>query len=338
MRAFWRLCAFLLSIVGILAVLVLGYLFVGLPKRTTGVTYGATFSWPYAQSLGLDPKHTLDVALDDIGIRHFRIPAYWDMVEPTQGAFDFSTLDEQLNDISAHHGTVTLAVGRKLPRWPECWDPDWFKPLSTADRQKATLAYIEAVVDHERDNPAITGWQVENEPNFQYGDCTKDDPAFLKQEIDFVKSLDPTRPVATTDSGELSTWLRVGGLPDTLGVSTYRIVRNPVLGKLNIHWFLPPYFYERKAKLLSLFGVKPIYVSEFQMEPWSSTDLPHTAIDDQLSNMNVKQMQDNFWYAEHMQLPEVDFWGIEWWVWMAEQHNHPEFLKGAEQFWKSHTP
>ncbi|MFZ2804138.1 MAG: hypothetical protein WA001_02865 [Patescibacteria group bacterium] len=330
-----HLILLLASVIGLIATAIGAFLFIGWPTETKDVTYGVTFSAPYAQSLGLDPEHVLTVALDEIGIRRFRIPAYWKTLEPTQGTWDFSSVDQELSDISQRKGTVVLAVGEKLPRWPECWQPDWWKKLSTADQEKTTLNYLETVVTRYRDNPTINAWQVENEPHFSYGDCKETDPNFLKEEIALVRGLDPTRPVYTTDSGELSLWL-LGSEVDKLGVSVYRVVRNPMLGKFNVrYWFVPPYLYERKADILKLFGLKDLYVSEFQMEPWSNTDLPHTAIDDQLSSMNLTQMQSNFWFAQHMGIHTIDFWGLEWWVWMNDKWGHPEFLQAAEAFWKN---
>jgi len=327
---------FVVSLIALVATGVLAYLFIGWPRKTQGVTYGMTVSRPYAESLGLDAGHVLRVSMDDLGIRRFRIPAYWNALEPTQGSWNFAPLDTDLQEIGARNGSVVLAIGNKLPRWPECWQPTWWKTLSKEEQGAATLKYLETVVMRYRDDKTITAWQVENEPHFSYGDCTETDPDFLKKEIGLVRGLDPTRPIYTTDSGELSLWL-LGNMVDKLGVSVYRVVRNPMLGSFNVrYWFVPPYLYAHKANILKFFGLKEAYVSEFQMEPWSNTDLPHTAIDDQLSSMNVEQMRSNFWFAERMGMKTIDFWGVEWWVYMAEQHHHPEFLQAAKEFWTAH--
>jgi hypothetical protein len=331
-----KMLLFLVSLIALAATLALAFLFVGWPALAKNVEYGMTVSRPYAEELGLNADHVLQVALDDVGIRRFRIPAYWKFLEPQPGQWDFANLDKDLGEITKRNGHVVLAIGEKQPRWPECWEPGWWKTLSLDEQRKATLKYLETVVTRYRSNSTIIAWQVENEPHFSYGDCKETDPDFLKEEIALVRGLDPTRPVYTTDSGELSLW-NFGDLVDKLGVSVYRVVRNPMFGSHNVrYWFVPPYLYTRKADILSLFGLKGIYVSEFQMEPWSNTDLPHTPIADQLTSMNLKQMQSNFWFAERMGVDTIDFWGVEWWVWMNDQWGHPEFLQAAKEFWKAH--
>lgn len=327
-----------LYLLGAILAAVCVFLFVGWPMKTPNVTYGMTFSRPYAeQDLGLNGDHVLQVALDDVGIRRFRLSAYWKLLEPKEGEWDFTQLDADIAEIDKRGGKVILAIGDKLPRWPECWQPDWEKRYAQEKQRQLTLNYLEKIVTRYRNTPAIVAWQVENEPHFRYGDCPAPDYLFIQQETQFVHGLDPTRPMTTTDSGELSTWLTLGVFVDKLGISTYRLVRNPIIGDHNFYyWFLPPYFYERKSLLLRPFGVKDIYVSEFQMEPWSNKALTDTPVADQLTSMNLKQMQANFSYAERMGIPEVDFWGIEWWVWMKEKAGHPEFLEAARAFWQSH--
>lgn len=327
---------FFLTLVGLAITVCFAVLFVGWPAKTKNVEYGVTMSWPYAQELGLDHEKVLTSALDDVGLRRFRLSAYWKLMEPEKGKWDFSILDKQVEEIGKRNGKVILAIGEKLPRWPECWAPDWWKVMSREPQRELTLRYLETVVTRYRDNPTIAAWQVENEPHFIYGDCPPPDYLFIERETAFVRGLDPMRPIYTTDSGELSSWLTLGVFADKLGVSVYRVVRNPLLGDWNFHYFfLPPYFYARKAWLTKLFGVKGIYVSEFQMEPWSNKKITETPIKDQLSNMDLKQMIANFSFAERMGLPAVDFWGIEWWYWMKDK-GHPEFMDQAIKFFTEH--
>ena len=328
----------LLVIVLALLVFVACVLFIGWPKVDTATQYGITFSRPYAASLGEDPTHVLNVALEEIGIKQFRIPAYWGLLEPSEhGKWDFTQLDADIDAIAKHNGHVTIAIGEKVPRWPECWGPTWWKALPREQQRPLTFEYFKAVVDHYRNNPTVTAWQVENEPYFQYGDCPAPDNNFISLEIPYVKTLDTSRPIYSTDSGELSTWLELGPQVDKLGVSVYRLVRNQLFGNLNItYFFVPPYLYERKAWLVHFFGVKGIYVSEFQMEPWSNTSLDLTPVEQQLASMDIDRMKSNFSFAERMGVSEIDFWGLEWWVWMKDKQNHPEFVQAAKEFWASH--
>ncbi len=334
------LLKFLFGIVLFVGVAVGAFLFIGWPSKTKGTIYGVTFSRPYAEELKLDPDRVLTVALDEVGVRRFRIPAYWGLLETKPDTWDFTQLDKDIDAIGQRNGKVILAVGEKLPRWPECWGPDWWKKMPAAEQHAPLMKYIETVVTRYRNNPAIQGWQIENEPHFQYGDCPSIDLNALKQEVNFVRGLDPSRPITTTDSGELSAWTTFDGLIDSLGVSVYRVVRNPLFGSWNVcYWFVPPYLYERKALLAKwVAGVKDVYVSEFQMEPWSNKSLEQTPISDQMSSMSPQQMTSNFSFAERMGMPSVDFWGIEWWEWMRETQGHPEYIDIAKAFWKTHQP
>lgn len=320
------------SILIIITALVV-FLFVGWSRPSKDTEYGMTFSRTYAKNdLELNPDAVLASALDDLRIRRFRIPAYWNLLEPSENQWDFTDLDKDINAIAARKGTVVLAIGQKLPRWPECWTPSWLKKMTAAEQHDRTLKYLREVVTRYRSNPTIVGWQVENEPHFAYGDCSTMNVQTLRSELDLARQLDPKRPVFSTDSGELSLWATFGSAVDKLGVSVYRVVRNPRIGTWS-YWFLPPYFYQRKALLLKPLGLKGIYVSEFQMEPWSNAPLLKTPIDDQLKTMDVERMKKNFTYASKMGVSPVDFWGVEWWYWMKEKQGHPEFWQTAKQFY-----
>lgn len=325
----------LLGTIGIVLITVACYLFI--PTRAPSgatVEYGMTFSRPYAENdLGLDADAVLHAALEELNIRRFRIGAYWKYIEPAPGVWDFKALDKDIKTIGDKEGSIVLAIGQKAPRWPECWQPDWWKRLAPSEQDETTLAMLKTVVERYRGNKAIIGWQIENEPQFEYGDCGRTDPKLHEQEIALVRSLDPSRPITTTDSGELSLWTAFGKSVDRLGVSVYRVVRNPTFGTWR-YFFLPPSFYRHKADLVSIFGVRSIYVSEFQMEPWSNKPLLDTGIDDQLKTFDLAQMKANISYASKMGLSPVDFWGVEWWYWMKSTQNHPEFWEEAKGIWQ----
>lgn len=324
----------LVAALGGICLLVLGILFINGPTPIGNVEYGATFSRPYARDeLGLDADTVLAAALDDLGIRRFRLGAYWQFIEPRRGDWNFTDLDRDIQTIQDRNGTIVLAIGNKLPRWPECWQPSWWKTLSQEEQRAETLAYIQTVVERYRNTPAVVAWQIENEPHFAYGDCPKSDMTFLREETALVRRLDPSRRVVTTDSGELSTWTTFGDSIDQLGISVYRVVRNPLIGTWR-YWFVPPSFYRRKAEFLKPFGASSIYVSEFQMEPWSNQPLPSTPIDDQLKTFDLKQMRQNIDFAKNMGISPIDLWGIEWWYWMKEKHDRPEFWNEAKRVYR----
>jgi hypothetical protein len=331
-RAF-RVFLLLTGAVGAIAFAIAAFLWIGdSSKKTVGpIQAGVTFSAPYARELGLNWRETLTAILDDLDVRHFRIPAYWSIVQPSEGAFDWTETDFEMDEIARRQGSVTLAIGAKLPRWPECWIPAWAASKSTVEEQSARLAYLRATVEKYKDHPALSAWQVENEALFPFGVCPKPDRSFFKKEIELVRSLDPNHPVYTTDSGELSTWVSTGPLVDKLGVSVYRIVVSSG-GRIWKYSWIPPYWYARHAALVS-FAVRSIYVSEFQMEPWAN--VASDPLDVQFRTFTPEMMKMNFSFADRMRVPEISFWGVEWWWWMKTKQEDPRFWDLARIYFHS---
>ena len=319
----------------ILIVLILGYFLVGWPQNYPK-EYGVTWSSPYAWGLGLNPNEGLRQVLDDLGVRQFRIPAYWTDIEREQGKYDFSILQEQLDEIGKRNGRVMLAIGARLPRWPECWVPDSAKRVDMKTREAMQMAYVQATYERFKNHPTIVAWQVENESQLkQFVKCEGLTKELVIKELRYVRGEEAKRgerkrPVITTDSGELSLWTSFAGETDGLGVSVYRSVTNPWLGIVR-YWFIPPWAYARKAALVKwLTG--PISVTEFQMEPWSEVPLPNTKPEDQYKTLSLQHMRANFTYAKQIDVPMIDFWGAEWWYWMKTKQNVPEFWDEARRF------
>ncbi len=187
-----------------------------------------------------------------------------------------------------------------------------------------------------KDHPAVKAWQVENESNLtSFINCPGLTQTLVLEEMRYVKQAESIReeprPVYTTDSGELSLWMHFPGELDGLGVSLYRVVRNPIFGI--VHWYLPPWSYVRKGWIASLFS-GPIYISEFQMEPWSDQPLEITSLEEQYQTLSIDQMRKNFTYAKQLDMPAVDFWGVEWWLWMRDVKNQPAFWNEAKLFFQ----
>jgi hypothetical protein len=116
------------------------------------ITYGMSFNTPYANELGLNWQETYDAILDELEVRHLRLAAHWPMLEPTNDTFNFTELDYQISRAEEVGATVILAVGRRLPRWPECHIPSWARALDEAERNAELLSYLEAVVLRYQDS------------------------------------------------------------------------------------------------------------------------------------------------------------------------------------------
>src|SRR5487761_1859232 len=160
------------------------------------IQYGVSFSIKYANELGVDWQQNFLGLINDLGVRRFRLMSYWDLIEPARGQFDFKDLDWQFRQAEAHGAKISLAVGLRQPRYPECHWPDWARGLDTAAQHQELLKFEQAVVEHYRGSPALEDYQLENEvSNNAFGVCPAYDKGFLATEYGQIKSLDPAHPV-----------------------------------------------------------------------------------------------------------------------------------------------
>jgi hypothetical protein len=289
------------------------------------ITYGMSFNTMYARELGLPWQETYDAIIDELGVRHLRLAAHWPMVEPKPGEYNFVELDYQIRKAESVGAEVILAVGRRLPRWPECHEPTWVKALSTEDRTAAQFAYMETVINRYKDSPAVKIWQVENEPFlkvFAFEHCGELDTTVLDREVALFRSLDGTRPLLITDSGNLGTWYGAYSRGDMFGTSVYVHFWNPKLGQFRT--FLPPWFYRVKTNIMELvYGEKPSVLIELSAEPWLVEPIVNVPLEIQFTRMNLEKFEDILLYAKDTRYEQQYLWGAEWWYWLKLQ-NHPE--------------
>jgi len=300
------------------------------------ITYGMSFNTPYARELGLDWRETYDAILDDLGVRHLRLAAHWPMVEPVAGTYNFIELDYQIERAEEVGAEVIFAVGRRLPRWPECHIPEWVRALPVAEQQSSQLVYMEQVVQRYKDSPAITIWQVENEPFlevFAFEHCGVLDLEFFEQEIALVRDLDPTRPILITDSGNLGTWHAAYSRGDLFGTSVYVHFWNPELGQFRT--VLPPWAYIVKDNLMALvYGEQPTMLIELSAEPWLLQPIVDTPLDIQFTRMNLEKFEDILTYAEGTHYDTQYLWGAEWWYWLLLQDEPEMWERGQKLYMK----
>lgn len=319
----------------IAALLVFVYAISWFAPKSNHIEYGVTFSAPYAQSLGLDWKRTYLEMLNDLKPKYIRLSAYWDATEPQMDQYNFDDLDFQIQNAADHGTKIVLAVGRRLPRWPECHDPGWIGKLSSEDLKNAQLSYAETVVRRYDYNPNIIAWQVENEPFLAtFGICPPLDVTLLDNEIAAVKSVDLIRPVVITDSGELNFWVYAGARGDIFGTTFYRYVFSDVFKR---YWtnYIPAIFYRFKAGLLEILHPgKKIAIMELEAEPWTTNGITSTSIDDQFKTMSMDHFNTIVGVAKSTGFSPQYLWGVEWWAWMKGQ-GHPEFWNASKQLFGS---
>lgn len=296
------------------------------PER---VTYGVTFSTLYSEEIGLDWREVYRATLDELGVKHLRIPVYWDRVEKVKDSYDWSEIDYQVEEAGKRNADVILAIGRRVPRWPECHIPQWAKERPWEEQKKEVLEILRATVERYKNNSTISMWQVENEPYLRYfadGSCGEFDEAFLHEEIALVRSLD-SRPIMQTDGGNFGTWIGAYHAGDVFGTSMYLYFWRPDVGAFRT--VLPAAYYHAKSNAVRmLFGEKKIILSELSLEPWLAAHINDVPIEEQISRMSVGKMQEITEYARQSPFDMQYLWGIEWWYWMKEK-GHPEFWRFA---------
>src|SRR3972149_7837847 len=151
---------------------------------------GATFSNKYCFELGLEPLAALEEILKMLPLQTVRLCAYWDEIEQKEGNFDFSLLDGQIKLIGKKTDLV-IALGRKVPRWPEFHEPVWALSKDKEFLISALQNYIKKTVEKYKSLENLKMWQVENEPFVKFGQSQhpfseKD----LELEVALVRELD----------------------------------------------------------------------------------------------------------------------------------------------------
>lgn len=324
-----------LIILGVIFLIFFSFSFSKIPSQ---LIYGVSFSKFHSDELGLDWKKTFLALLDDLKVRNFRLSAHWPMVEPQDGKFNFSELDFQMREAQKRSASVILAVGRRLPGWPECHMPEWASKLSPNERNQKLLEYIETVVGRYRGFDNIKYWQVENEPYFaafSRSGCGSFDEDFLKEEIALVRKLDPGRPVLLTDSGEWGAWYKAYKNGDAFGTTMYLYVYFKQ-GNISepIRYPLIPAFYRIKQNIIgTILGAKPSLVIELPAEPWLLQPIVDTPINDQLERMGLDKFNEMVRFSSKTGFDTFYLWGAEWWYWM-KQNGHPEFWERAGALFK----
>lgn len=288
--------------------------------------FGVTFSTKFCDELGLDWREAYAAILDELKVKYIRIPVYWDDIEVEEGVFDFSKYDYLLDE-GARRGTkFIVSIGRRVPRWPECHNPDWINHRDDVAVQVATLKTIRTVVERYRAYDSVEYWQVENEPFLStFGVCPELDHGFLQQEFDLVRSLD-SRQIIITGSGELGSWKEQAKIGDIFGSTLYRVVYNSWFGF--IKYPFPAAYYELKAKLAGLTPDR-LMVLELQAEPWvPQGKMMYQTAEEINDTMGIDQFRANLQYAINLNFRRTYIWGVEWWY-FQKKYGNPEYWRIA---------
>ncbi len=299
------------------------------------IYWGVNFSESQAEYLGLDAAVVYESIIKDLGAKHIKIHVNWNATEIESDVYNFSSLDRQVALAEEHDVKLILVIGMKTGRWPECHTPEWVSEVPSSEREAVIVDHVETLVTRYHTSPAVTYWQVENEPFLEFGDCANwyydISDTLVETEIAAVRAIDSERKIIVTESGELSTWRSAASVADIVGITTYRSTWNTseeTFG-VNPYTFLSPKFYASKAAFIRNVYQKPVINVELQAEPWTSVHLKEASLEEQALSMNPELFKENVQFAKETGLGTFYFWGAEWWYWMMVEHDNPEIWNQA---------
>ena len=148
------------------------------PTKLTQFLFGADYypeHWTEADRRD-DPQRMAAAGVNVVRMAEFA----WDRIEPAPGRFDFSLFDQTIERL-AEKGirTILCTPTATPPRWLTCGHDDWMRvdeqgrPMSHGSRQHTctnnpdfraeSRRITQAMANHYRHNPAVIGWQTDNE-------------------------------------------------------------------------------------------------------------------------------------------------------------------------------
>ncbi|HBK35010.1 hypothetical protein A2239_02530 [Candidatus Uhrbacteria bacterium RIFOXYA2_FULL_40_9] len=299
----------------LLLIVLAGIIFWVNQKEVRQPEFGITYSTIYAQELGLDPLTVYQALLTELSVKLVRLPVYWSEVEKEQGVYDWDQVDQLMTLSNAHGVEVTMVLGEKVPRWPECFIPDWALELSEQEREQVLKEFLTIAVQRYQSFSSLERWQIENEPFFPFGVCPERRNELVFEEIALVSDLDD-HPVQLTVSGELESWWQSALHADVLGFSLYRVTWNKTVG-FSVYP-LSPTFYRIRATVMKWLTQKVI-ISELQAEPWIFISLDEQTTEFWSELFTPDDFEKNVQFAEQTGVSEVYFWGAEWWYYLRMQ-------------------
>lgn len=301
-------------------------------SKNEEMIFNVSFSDIFAEQLGLDWKETYLAILDDLRPQKVRVAAYWWEIEKEQGVYDFSDLDWQVQTALEKNTDLVLAMGMKVPRWPECYIPQFYWD-DKEKREKALFEYLTVLVNRYKSYENIKIWQIENEPFLPFGYCpfSTIEEEFVDREIELVRSIDNSRPIMITDSGEISYWHKAAKRADIFGTTLYKTIHKEPFGYFE--YPIGPNFFRVKAFLIGIFSSqKNVVICELQAEPWGPAQIyDMDDLNEHFKSMNAEKLAKMADFARKTNFSESYLWGAEWWYWLKTKKDLPEVWDTAKE-------
>lgn len=295
---------------------------------------GVTFIPRYARFYELDPQETLQAIIDDLHPQHFRLVSYWDDIEAIPGVYNFEELDWQFQKVQASGAKVSLAIGLRQPRWPECHMPLWAAGMDKSEWYPHLKTFMSKVIERYKDHPALESYQLENEFFMTvFGICPDHSRERLVDEYTYVKTLDTDTPVIVSRSNN---WV---GIPynepraDQFAISVYKRVWDKTITKRYFEYPLPAWFYATLAGAGELVTGRDMIVHELQAESWlpEGFDMRTSSLEEQNKSLNAERLKDRFEYGRATGMRTIDLWGVEWWYWRMVKRGDPSLWNVAKE-------
>ncbi len=280
---------------------------------------GTTYSHKQSTWLSLDPIKTFNQLLA-LKFDSIRLCCYWSEIEQTQGAYDFSRIEQFLTLAEKAGQKVIVTVGVKAPRWPEFYIPAWIKKHKEEKQTEYALKFIEQTINRLKGYNNITHWQVENEPFDPSGPENKYiSAAILSAESVLVKKLDPSRETVITlwanDLAKRKHYMTAAALADIVGLDLY--YKQFITKQLSLSLYAKPK--DRAEKIMSCMKScgKPFWITELQAEPWENDDKTFRSA--KPKSMNPELLKQFYAEAKALQPEAIYLWGSEYWFWKYAQ-------------------
>lgn len=109
--------------------------------------------------------------LADHSLKTGRMFIMWNYIEPAPGKWDFSLYDKAFNAAEKYgiHLIITLTTNRHPAHRGDFYQLHGYRLDNTMERLNESKIYVEKVVNHWKDHPALESWMLTNEASqYQY--------------------------------------------------------------------------------------------------------------------------------------------------------------------------
>lgn len=264
--------------------------------------------------------------INDLGVERVRLVSYWSDYEKEPGVYDFSELDWQFAMAEKANVEVSLAIGLRQPRWPECHMPSWAERIPKEEWAPKLKDYMGATIDRYKNSPVLKSYQLENEYFLKvFGICPDHSRDRLVDEFNFVRSKDPNRKLVVSMSNNAIGTPIGDPTPDEWAISVYKRVYDKTFTRSRyLEYPFPAWYYAFRAGFTEITRGHNSFIHELQAEAWTPGSMLTTSIEEQAKSMDAPRLKHRIQYGRETGMRTIDLWGAEWWYWHKAKLNNPD--------------